>query len=149
MITPDDLIRRFGKQELIALTDKDGLNTLNLEVLAVAINDAIALVASYLGLGLGSGVGVGSGVVANGRISPILTAKTCDIARFYLYDDNVTDTVKYRYDEAIDWLKQVQNNPSMLGINKHGGQVAVLANPTPSIWADSPLNQDDNDPVYY
>ncbi len=145
MITADDLIRRFGKQELIALTDKDGLHTLNLDVLAVAINDATALVASYLGLG----AGLGLGVVANGRmINPVLTAKTCDIARFYLYDDNVTDTVKYRYDEAIDWLKQVQNNPSMLGASKNGGHIAVMTNPVPSIWADSPLN-DDNDPVYY
>lgn len=138
MITAEDLIVRFGKQELTALTDKDGLQTLNLVVLNTAIADAVSLVASYLGT---------SDLGAVGATNPALSAKVCDITRFYLSDDNITDTVKYRYDEAIDWLKQVQLNPAMLGAGKNGGHIAVMTNPTPSMWADSPLN--DDDPVYY
>lgn len=36
-----------------------------------------------------------------------LVLAVCDIARYYLYEDAVTDMVKNRYDQAIAWLKQV------------------------------------------
>lgn len=34
-----------------------------------------------------------------------LKVAVCDIARFRLYKDRPTDEVKYRYEQAVKWLK--------------------------------------------
>ncbi len=121
MITLDDLKTRFGSDELIALSDRQGRNVIDVKVINKAINDATEEVASYL-LPRGLVKFNDSGVVYFGAVMPkSLTIKTCDIARYYLHDDGLTETVIKRYDEAIKWLKLVQKNPSMLtgvsGIN--------------------------------
>lgn len=104
MITLDDLIERFGEEEISALSDHDGGAALNPAVVNRAIADAEAEVASYL---------APAGLVG---IAPpkALVIKTCDIARYYLHQDGATETVKERYRQALAWLKEVMRNPAML-----------------------------------
>ena len=48
MITKDDLIHRFGIDEIVNLTDKERYQFVDDTVVSYAIADATALVASYL-----------------------------------------------------------------------------------------------------
>ncbi len=139
MITLDDLKTRFGSDELIALSDRQERDVINVKVINKAINDATEEVASYL-LPTGLVKFNDTGVVYVGAVMPkALTIKTCDIARYYLHDDNLTDTVIRRYEEAIKWLKLVQKNPAMLaGVSDSNGDnqnansgIYVMPNPKP------------------
>lgn len=113
LITQTDLIHRFGERELIRLTDRAAQREIVGDVLQKAINDAEAEVLSYL--------------AAAGFRQPlanqpaILTIKTCDICRWYLYENGIPEVVQKRYDEAVAWFKLLLKNPAMLG----GDVVAV------------------------
>ena len=59
---------------------------------------------------------------ANGRYSvPLVTPPNavllaeCDIARYFLYDDNTTEVVKQRYETAISYLKSIRDGKVSLG----------------------------------
>ena len=52
--------------------------------------------------------------------------RACDIARWYLYEDKVTDVVQLRYDQALQWLRDLRKFPGMLGLNLAGDQSTAL-----------------------
>lgn len=136
MIELQDLIDRFGEQEIAQLTDKVNYTVIDETVVNHAISDAVAEVVGYLNP---------TGLIANGVYigtpPKSLVLKTCDIARYYLYENGVNDIVEKRYRQAIDWLLLVQKNPSMLTGKKdddgtHGTKsgIAVMPNRLPSMW---------------
>lgn len=43
-----------------------------------------------------------------------LKVAVCDIARFRLYKDRPTEEVKYRYEQAVKWLKSVARGEATL-----------------------------------
>ena len=108
MITSQDLIDRFGEFELIQITNEKPRHdsVINEAVLQGAINDAVGEVASYLlSAGLVKIISAGNVVyLPSPEIPSDLKKKTCDIARYNLYDNGVTDVVQTRYDAAIKWL---------------------------------------------
>ncbi|MDO4897067.1 MAG: DUF1320 domain-containing protein [Moraxella sp.] len=136
MISLQDLIDRFGENELANLTDKENYTVINETVINHAITDATAEVIGYLNpTGL-----IVSGVYL-GTPPKSLVLKVCDIARYYLYENGVTEIVEKRYKQAIDWLLLMQKNPSMLtGLADTGATdeiksgIAVMPNCPPSIW---------------
>ncbi len=141
MITLDDLKTRFSNDELIALSDRQGRDVIDVKIINKAISDATEEVASYL-LPTGLVKFNDTEAVYVGAVMPkSLTIKTCDIARYYLHDDNPTDTVIRRYEEAIKWLKLVQKNPAMLtGVSDSNGDnqnansgIYVMPNPVPHL----------------
>lgn len=140
MITKDDLIHRFGSDEIANLTDKEHYQTVDDTVIAYAITDASALVASYLKpAGLITETPTGSFIyTVNGTIQPVpkaLSLKLCDIARYYLYENGTTDIVEKRYSEAIDWLKMVADKPQMLtGVKKGNSGICVIAATPPNVY---------------
>ena len=108
MITPQDLINRFGEREIVKLSDKTQSRQMDLANVQSAIDDAQAEAMSYL---------AGAGFFRLPETIPsVLKIKVCDIARWYLYENGVTEIVEKRYQAAIAWLKQVQKNPAMLGL---------------------------------
>lgn len=136
MITLQDLIDRFGEEEIINLSDHDRLEVINETVVNQAITDATAEVIGYLNP---------TGLILNGVYAHTppksLILKTCDIARYYLYENGVTDIVEKRYKQAIDWLLLVQKNPSMLigadnatAINTAKSGIVVMPNEVPNMW---------------
>lgn len=136
MITLTDLTDRFGETEIINLSDHDRLEVINEVVVNQAIADATAEVVGYL-----NPTGLIVDGVYTGTPPKSLVLKTCDIARYYLYENGVTEIVEKRYKQAIDWLLLVQKNPSMLtGINddEQGGtgqsSIVVVPNEVPSMW---------------
>lgn len=144
MITLTDLTTRFDDDELAELTDRESYASIDTTVANTAIRDAEAEVESYLNtVGLVKRTLTGELVYIKSAVLPeSLALKTCDIARYYLHDDAVTETVQKRYDQAIKWLEKVQKNPAMLtGITDSNGNtdginsgIAVIPNPVPSMW---------------
>lgn len=131
IITRADLITRFGEKELIERTNRDDFTAINEDVLQQAISDAEAEAGSYV---------QASGLVL--KTPPkALVLKTCDIARYYLYEDGVTEIVDERYKQAIAWFKDVVRNPQMLDANAVQQSVkpsncSVIPNTPPASWAD-------------
>ena len=148
MIGLTDLIDRFGAEELAHLTDRANAEVIDETVINQAIADAEGEVESYLNaVGLVSRNNRGRLIYLDDQTPPkALTLKACDIARYYLHEDGVTDIVQKRYDNAIAWLKEVKKDktvltglpdPSEAGNGKDGfGGVVVMPNPTPSNWID-------------
>lgn len=143
MITLQDLIKRFGEKELAKLSDRDKYQVIDEAVVATAIADAEGEVASYLrSANLVSVNALGNVVYRNGAKLPSdLALHTCNIARYYLYGNGVTETVEKRYDDAIKWLDKVKKDPSMLTgpvaepVNASGG-ISVIPNVMPNIYQD-------------
>ena len=128
IITRQDLIDRFGEDELVLLTDREGRGVIDDEVLSRAIEDAEAETAAY--------------IQAAGLVLPsppkVLVVKVCDIARYYLHDNGETQVVLDRYKQAIAWLRDVVRNPRLLDPD------AVVADAKPSACAVRPNVPEDN-----
>lgn len=141
MITLQDLIDRFGEHELINLSDHDRLAVINETVIDCAIFDALATVESYInGTGLVYRDDDGN-LAYKGQVPKGLVLNACDIARYYLYQDGITEIVEKRYKEAINWLILVNKNPAMLtGVGNDDNDttgksgIVVVANEVPSMW---------------
>ena len=145
MITSQDLIERFGEFELVQITNEKPRHDSVIDevVLQGAINDAVSEVASYLlSAGLVKVVGIGNVIYLPSAVIPSdLKKKTCDIARYNLYDNGILEVVQTRYDAAIKWLDKVKKDPTMLTgpviaqPNTSGG-ITVILNPVPNYWKD-------------
>ncbi len=96
--TQANLETRFGTEELAQLTDRVNGTTIDAAVVARAIADAEAEIDASLGtryqLPLTS-------------VPPRLERLTCDMARYFLYDDRVTESVRVRYEDAQRTLKAI------------------------------------------
>ncbi|MBR5940602.1 MAG: DUF1320 domain-containing protein [Neisseriaceae bacterium] len=131
LITKDDMVERFGQAELAQITDHKNGAEIDDAVLNLALNDASDEAQSYL-----RGAGI---IIVNPPKALVL--KVCDIARYYLYENAVTEIVEKRYQQAILWLKTVQKNPAMLrddpalSDDSLNGGIAVKPNEMPN-WKD-------------
>jgi len=110
--TQADLVAasRNSEQELIQLTDTDNTGAINTLVLGQAIARADAEINSYL-----------LAYLPLAEIPANLVYLACDIVRYHLYADQMLDTVKARYEQAISYLKLVAANkipiaPSVAGV---------------------------------
>lgn len=139
IITPDDLINRFGEREILRLSDKTQSRQIDYDNVQAAIDDAVAEAQSYL---------AGAHFAKQPALVPaVLKIKVCDIARWYLYENGVTEIVEKRYLSSIAWLKQVQKNPAMLGFDASeeaqqviGSRIVVQPNVLED-WKDSNVSQ--------
>ncbi len=111
--TQQDLIDRYGEVEMIQLTDRNNIGAIDTEVLNRAIEDADGDIDSR----------IGSRFTA--PITPIpkpLKRVGCEIARYYLYDDSVTETIENRYKAAIKFLDGVAAGKINIGVTEAGGK---------------------------
>lgn len=106
MITIQDMVTRFGEQEMAERSNHENYEYINEDVLNAAIADAEEEAATYLRAAKLS--------FPVDSVPNILKIKVCDIARYYLYQDAVTEIIDERYKSAIAWLKTVVKNPNML-----------------------------------
>lgn len=107
--TQQNLIDRFGEQELIQLTDRENLGAINTTVIDRALGDADAQINGYLG--------VRYTLPLTAPIPTDLERLACDIARYALYDDRVTEQVAQRYKDAVALLRDVSAGRAQLGID--------------------------------
>ena len=101
-----DMQMRFGQEELeqLAPSDTDAVDQSKVES---ALNDASAEMNTYLG-------SVYSLPLTDPN--PYLKTICCDITRFRLWDDAVSEEVRKRYEDAVAWLKKVVKGDVSLGI---------------------------------
>lgn len=108
----DEMTNRFSEEELIQLTDKDGsVGAIVTEVLEQSIADASATIDGYIG---------GRYQLPLSSVPSILHRLCCDIARYFLYDDQLGEEhqATKRYESAIKYLEQVSNGKVQLGITQ-------------------------------
>ena len=109
--TQQDLIDRFGEEELIQLTDRDRVGIIDEAVLDRAIADAEGEINGYL---------------ASRYQLPLATTPTslvriaCDIARYHLFDDVEDGVVTTRYNNAVKFMKAISTGAVSLGIDSVG-----------------------------
>lgn len=106
-----DMIDRFGKPELVELTDRDGsAGDIVDEVLNQAIDDASSTIDGYLG---------GRYSLPLSTVPRILKRHACDLARYFLYDNVLDDSsqASKRYNDTIKYLEQVGNGRVQLGLD--------------------------------
>ncbi|MEN8721866.1 MAG: DUF1320 domain-containing protein [Alphaproteobacteria bacterium] len=91
-----DMLDRFDSQELIDLTDDDGLAIDDVEI-DTALTDASDLIDSILAVRY---------ALPLAPVPNVLTTFTCDIARYELYDEDPGEHVKDKRDFAIKQLEK-------------------------------------------
>ncbi|WP_026784216.1 gp436 family protein [Pleomorphomonas koreensis] len=100
--TLQDLIDRFGRTELVQLTDRTNkpASTIDESVVARALTDAEASINGYVARRY---------QLPLSNVPEALTKKACDIARYYLHGKaaDKDSQVYLAHKEAIDWLKSV------------------------------------------
>jgi phage gp36-like protein len=105
--TYDDLLANFGEREIESVTDRDRDGVSDDGVVEDGLSFADDMIDGYL----------------RGRYSlPLAVANrnlvgiACDIARYRYYQDQPTDLVVARYEQAIDWLRDVAGDPDEVAV---------------------------------
>lgn len=127
--TAQDMMDRFGEQELIQLTDRDGSSgAIVQDVLDQAIADAAAEIDSYLGARY---------ELPLSNPPAVLTRIACDLARYQLHDHGIEEersVVVARRNDAVQWLRRVSTGEVSLGVGS--GADAPASSDTASIESD-------------
>lgn len=117
--TQQDLIERFGEQELIQLTDRVNIpvSTIDDVVVTRALTDASAFADGYLKKVMALPLNV---------VPPVLTKNIADIARYYLHGKSADkdSAVTRAYNEAVAFLRDVARGTVEL---TDGGEVPAAA----------------------
>lgn len=109
------LIDRFSEDELVQLTDRDGLGIINDEVLNRAIEDASTEMDAYLSR---------FNFTAD-TLPKSLKPLACNIARYYLYDEDPSEHITKRYEDAIRFLSKVNKGEITIGTTTEDTQVTT------------------------
>lgn len=96
--TTQNMIERYGAEELIQLTDRVGVGLIDEAVLAQALDDATAEIDSHLAFRYQLPLAV---------VPAALVRIACEIARYQLHADAPREAVKDRYDNALRFLRSV------------------------------------------
>lgn len=118
--TLQHLVERFGEDELIRLSDRAGSGAIDAGVVDGKLADADAEIDGYL---------AGRYTLPLATVPVALRRIGCDIARYHLYDDRVTEAVQKRYDDAIKFLRMVAKGEVQLGVDTGGEEPVVSAAP--------------------
>lgn len=113
--TQQNMIDRFGQQELAELTDRTNGAVIDATVLGQALTDADAEINGYL---------ASRYTLPLVSVPPILTKFAADIARYQLYDTRASEQVKARYDDAIKFMKSLASGLVSLGLDPVNQPVA-------------------------
>lgn len=113
--TQQNMIDRFGEQELIELTDHADTGAINATVLGQALADADAEINAYL---------TSRYTLPLASVPPVLVKFAADVARYQLYDTRASEQVKARYDDAVKFFKMLASGSVSLGLDPVNQPVA-------------------------
>lgn len=117
--TQQDLVDRFGEEELIQLTDRTNIPVSAIDPVVVerAIEDASALIDGYLQKVLALPLAV---------VPPVLVKSAADIARYYLHGKSADkeSAVTRAYNEAVSFMRDVSKGVVQLSA---GGETPAPA----------------------
>lgn len=115
--TQQNMVDRFGSDELIQLTDRGNLGVIDATVLGQALADANTEIDSYL---------ASVCTLPLVTVPPRLIKIASDIARYELYGARCTEQVRQRYMDAIAFLKLVVSGAASLGLDPLSQPVAQV-----------------------
>lgn len=118
--TQQDLIDRFGSQELLELSDRSRSGAIDGAVVARALGDAEAEINGYLSAKF---------TLPLDPVPDTIARIASDIARYYLYDDRATEVVRDRYNNAIKFLKGVVAGDISIGVDAASESPAATGGP--------------------
>ena len=120
--TQQDLVDRFGETEIEQLTDRaePPAGAIDATVVGKALVDADDAINGYLGARY---------TVPLASPPLILKRIACDVARYYLYEDRVTEAVRKRYEDAVAYLKDAASGKVTLGVDALGAAPADPGGP--------------------
>lgn len=108
----DDMVKRYQRSNLDKLTaDKSDNFEPNDALITQALQDASALIDSYISPRYQLPLSV---------VPTTLARVCCDIAFYYLCDEQATEQCTQRYKDAIKWLGVVLDGKLPLGADVHG-----------------------------
>ncbi|EBD5953418.1 DUF1320 domain-containing protein [Salmonella enterica] len=121
-----DMRDRYGN--LDDLLRQPGTDDLNERKLTQALNDAGALVDSYLAAKYSLPLAV---------VPQVLVQHCCTVAFYYLCDEQPSDQARDRYREALTWLREVKNGGISIGVDETGN--APESDDLPQMQAEAPV----------
>jgi phage gp36-like protein len=158
--TVADLINRYSAEELAQVADRgiprivtpelltavanqtslDGFTAEQLaaadaaiDSINVALNDATDTIHSYLAARYGMPLA---------SVPPIITRTVCDLARYYLFKDQVTERMTQAHNAATKWLEQARDGKVTIGIAPIGGQQPETSNGAEMHSSETVFNRD-------
>jgi phage gp36-like protein len=125
-----DMVARFGQREMIQLTDQSTppADQVDPTVAQPALDAASAIMDGY--------ISVKYALPLVAPTSPMLVEMCCDIARYRLYRDQVTETVANREKRAMTWLREVAQG--LVKIDSPGTAVEPAPRPDVVIFESDP-----------
>ncbi|EJQ5670124.1 DUF1320 family protein [Salmonella enterica] len=121
-----DMRDRYGN--LDDLLRQPGTDDLNERKLTQALNDAGALVDSYLSAKYSLPLAV---------VPQVLVQHCCTVAFYYLCDEQPSEQARDRYREALTWLREVKNGGIPIGVDETGS--APESDDLPQMQAEAPV----------
>lgn len=123
--TQQDLIDRFGEEDILQLADRDEDGAIDAAVTAKALADADALIDGYVGK---------RHDLPLAQVPPLLTRLAVDLAYFFLFRTGPTEDARKAYDAAQRFLRDIASGAAVLDVAgsepARDGQVVLAAGPT-------------------
>ncbi len=107
--TMADLESYLGADAYLRLCDRDDSGAVDTADIEDALDRASSLADSYIAKWIPA-------LIAAAAVPSLLVQHVCDVAVYLLGGDNVTETMRKRYDDALRWLRDVQSGKASLGI---------------------------------
>jgi phage gp36-like protein len=103
--TQSDLIARFGIDELLQLTDREGTGAVDGAVVGARLADAASLIDGYL---------AGRYAVPVSPPPALLVTMQADITRYQLHGNAATPEIRQAYVDALNVLKDISAGRAVL-----------------------------------
>jgi phage gp36-like protein len=133
--TQADLVARFGLQEIEQVTDLRVGMGVAADVVDRALADADAEIDARLAQRY---------TLPLASVPAVLVRVACDIARYHLWAQGTSETVRQRYTDALKVLDRIADGsidmPAAQPLAPGAGAVAVLARSSPSQFAAGQLD---------
>lgn len=133
--TQQDLVDRFGEDELRQLTDRDNSGSIDTAVLDQALADASEEIDSYVGARYR---------LPLSTVPQILVRWAADIARYHLYDDAAPEQVQKRYDAVRSSMRMLAEGKTTLGLDTDDQQ-PTTGNPSVKAGTERITDDDESD----
>ncbi len=114
--TKQQMIDRFGETELVQLTDEAGLGVIDDVKIGDCLQDADDEINTFLAARY---------ALPLSSVPKVLVRWACDVARYFLYDDQAPEQVRKRYEDVRRSLEAVAKGTLSLGLDETASEAAT------------------------
>jgi len=114
--TQQNLIDRFGEDELLQIAPNMAGDAIDAAVVTTALEDADALIDSYIGTRV---------TVPVSPVPDVLVRIAADLARASLHDDHAPEEVGARRKSAIQWLRDAAAGKAAISSDDAGAETSA------------------------